>query len=245
MSLDVIQSMWIGKHGVPLTTMEQLCMKSFMANGHEFHLYLYNPIGGVPNGVVLKDAREIVPQTIVKCFNYLAQFSDLFRYTLVLKKGGWWVDTDFVCLRPYDFAADLVIVGEGEFSNGVRGGGIHNAPFKSTAGHPYFKRVVELAEAKAPTWGSMEWGGIGGCLMTQAAVELGIQPINQFTFDHTQCSALYEDFIKANPPALPEEAYSVHLHHACWMGLAGQPYLDPDGKYPESSIYEQLKKRYL
>ncbi len=38
MAGDVFQSLWIGAE---LSAMEQLSIRSFLANGHEFHLYTY------------------------------------------------------------------------------------------------------------------------------------------------------------------------------------------------------------
>src|SRR4029434_7249964 len=34
----------------------------------------------------------------------LAVFADWFRYRLLAEHGGLWVDTDMVCLRPFDHA---------------------------------------------------------------------------------------------------------------------------------------------
>ena len=42
-----VQSLWLG----PLSVMERLVVASFVANGHEFHLYSYSEIEGLPDGV--------------------------------------------------------------------------------------------------------------------------------------------------------------------------------------------------
>ena len=42
----------------------------------------------------------------------LAAFSNLFRYKLLLERGGWWVDTDVICLRPFRVRDELVIASE-------------------------------------------------------------------------------------------------------------------------------------
>jgi hypothetical protein len=53
-------------------------------------------------------------------------------------------------------------------------------------------------------------------------------------------------YVQPTPPDYPDEAYSVHLYHAMWvLGLGGQPRIDPNGKYPDTSLYETLKRRYL
>ena len=51
-----IQSLWIGDQ---LTTMELLCVQSFLINGHNFDLYAYDHVEPIPNGARLLDARAI------------------------------------------------------------------------------------------------------------------------------------------------------------------------------------------
>ena len=79
----VVQGFWTG----PFTTMEWLCAKSFMANGHEFHLYSYEPIEGVPDGVVLKDACEIVPQSEVATFRCASSIFRSLPRGVVVEEG--------------------------------------------------------------------------------------------------------------------------------------------------------------
>ena len=107
-SLPVIQSLWIGGK---LSVMEQLCISSFISNGHTFHLYTYGEIKNVPKGTILKDAAEIISPD--KIFKYqdrdtYAGFADVFRYKLLLEKGSYWVDTDVVCLKPFTNRSDYV-----------------------------------------------------------------------------------------------------------------------------------------
>ena len=41
MTCDIIQGLWIGE---TLSTMEYLSIKSFLDNGHEYHLYTYGEV---------------------------------------------------------------------------------------------------------------------------------------------------------------------------------------------------------
>ena len=100
----VIQGFWQG----PFTTMERLCVESFMQNGHEFHLYCYEKPEGVPEGVVVKDAREIVPESQVSTFRCSTHFSDFFRVNLLLKRGGFHSDMDNICLRPMEASQQIM-----------------------------------------------------------------------------------------------------------------------------------------
>ena len=102
-----VQSLWIGGR---LSRVEQLCVKSFLAHGHEFHLYAYGEIEDVPDGTVIKDANEVIPFDKIYRSDggKLSSFSNYFRWKLLNLKGGLWVDMDMVCLKPFDFDGDLV-----------------------------------------------------------------------------------------------------------------------------------------
>ena len=105
----IIQGLWIGAE---LSVMEQLSIASFLRNGHEYHLYTYAELANVPAGTVIRDANEILPAAAI--FQYkdrpsYAGFSNFFRYKLLLERGGWWVDSDLVCLRPFDFTVEYFI----------------------------------------------------------------------------------------------------------------------------------------
>jgi len=103
----VIQTLWT--HG-NLSTMERLCLKSYLDNGHEVHLYTYEGVPNVPNGVIIKDGNEIISKDFLDYRTFInnGTFADFFRYKLLYDRGGFWVDTDLICLRPFDFEAEYV-----------------------------------------------------------------------------------------------------------------------------------------
>ena len=113
--MSLVQSLWIGDS---LPAMQRLSISSFLRNGHGYHLYSYNDIDGVPPGTTVKDAATILPRDSIFFYqtgfgkgSYSA-FSNLFRYKLLLERGGWWVDTDVVCLRHLDFQQAMVFATE-------------------------------------------------------------------------------------------------------------------------------------
>lgn len=108
----IINGLWIGNKLGPL---EKLTIHSFQDNGHEFHLWLYDDLP-VPAGCVRRDANEIIPREEV--FEYsantiiqksVAGFSDIFRFALLYKVGGWYVDMDVTCVKPFDFSEEIVL----------------------------------------------------------------------------------------------------------------------------------------
>src|SRR5437764_5386264 len=101
----MIQSLWVGKR---LSAMEILSIRSFLHHGHDYWLYVYEQVPNLPEGAVACDANEILPASSIfqyTDYKYYAGFSNFFRHKLLLERSGWWVDTDIVCLRPFDFAA--------------------------------------------------------------------------------------------------------------------------------------------
>lgn len=115
-----IHGLWI--RGT-LSPMELLTIQSFISQGYEFILWSYDiDLSNIPQTVVLKDAREIIPEEEVFFYTNKNQFghgkgsyagfSDIFRYKLLYEHGGWWTDMDITCLKRlpkndnYFFRAD-------------------------------------------------------------------------------------------------------------------------------------------
>lgn len=103
--LPVIQQLWVGNE---LSYIEFLSIRSFIACGHQTHLYTYDANIKAPAGCVIKDARDILPESEIfahspragRSSGSLAGFADLFRWKLIYEKGGAWADCDVVCLEP-------------------------------------------------------------------------------------------------------------------------------------------------
>lgn len=106
-NLSPVQMVWIGTEISPI---EALCMNSFLAHHHEVHLYAYDEVKGVPQGVQLKDASRVFSRdAIFKHKGSYAAFADLFRWKLMVENGGIYVDTDVVCLQSFTFEDACVI----------------------------------------------------------------------------------------------------------------------------------------
>lgn len=228
-----IQSLWVGPR---LSTMEQLSIKSFLANGHDFHLYAYGICEGVPAGTVIKDASELVPESEVHKYNSLAAFSDMFRYKMLHDVGGWWVDLDTICLRPWDLQQEYVFTA-GRASKDLVD--VSSGHLKAPAGSEVMRWLYEQACARAHS--KMAWGTIGPALVTEAVRRFGldsyVRPVHEFcTIPWWDCPTR---LVTLPAPAL-SDAYSVHLCHEMWRGS----HTDPDASYPKGCLYEQFKDRY-
>jgi hypothetical protein len=161
------QSFWSGG---ALTPFELVCLKSFIDCGHAFDLYSFERDIAVPAGVRLLDAAELFGPD--ELFVYQdgfgkgspAAFANVFRYRLLAERGGWWVDTDVVCLASE-------IPAFREFFAWEDSRLINNAVCYFERGHPMMK--ASLSEAQR-VGRSAKWGEIGPQLLTSIASDLGL-----------------------------------------------------------------------
>jgi hypothetical protein len=113
----IIQGFW---HGCDLSRFEYNSILSYLQNGYEYHLYTYDIIGNIPNGVIIKDANEIIPKTdIFYYYDSITPFSDLFRYKMLYDKGGIWTDCDIFCLHKFDDYDEYIFATERTIRKGA------------------------------------------------------------------------------------------------------------------------------
>jgi mannosyltransferase OCH1-like enzyme len=234
---QIIQGLWVGSE---LSVMERLSVSSFLSNGHQYHLYVYGEVQNVPPGTIIKDGNEILPSS--RIFQYQQQasyagFSNFFRYKLLLERGGWWADTDTICLQPFDFPEEYVFSSEVAQGSEVINSGVCKAPIGSEA----MAYAWEVCQRKDPD--KLVWGETGPRLMGEAVRKYSLekykQPFKVF------CPIGYADWQKVLEPeadvALNDDSYAIHLWNERWRS-AGQ---DKNAEYPPNSFYEQLKRTYL
>src|SRR5271168_1049448 len=170
-----VQSLWIGGE---LSSMEVGSIRSFLAQGHSFHLYVYDEVQNIPSGTVVLDAHTIVDRSKIftyKDFPSYAGFSNLFRYALLHKCGNYWTDLDIFCLRPFDFSGDYFFARQkaDSFRQSLKN---HFFPslncclMKAPAGSELCRRSVNFCLEQDPA--RLAWGTTGPKLLTQLAREL-------------------------------------------------------------------------
>lgn len=125
MEKPIIQGLWIGEK---LSRFEYNSIKSYIKQGYTYHLYTYDHVHNIPDGVIIKDGNEILDKKYIFYYeNSIAPFSDLFRYKLLYDKGGIWTDCDIICVKPlpnnkqyeYIFVAERTIL-KGAFSSCIK-----------------------------------------------------------------------------------------------------------------------------
>ena len=246
----IIQSLWIGPS---LSKLEILSIKSFIDNGHIYHLYTYDKVEGIPEGVEVKDGNEIISKN--KIFRYkngsISAFSNLFRFVLLYKKGGYWVDTDLICVKKLPFKEnDIVISSEPykDYKTSTPTSSLLKIPknhYIALAGI-----VVLNGFKQAILDGRMGWGA------GPTTVKLLVQKYNLSNniLNWTGiCSCSCEDYKSIFYPNLefnsnviktlkniPESMYCIHL----WNEMLRQGGIDKNGSFEKNSLYEEMKEKH-
>ncbi len=235
-----VSSFW---HGPVLSNIELLCISSFLKNGVRYCLYVYEPPVNLPKGVIVKDAAEIIDRS--RIFTYqagtfnlgsVAGFSNLFRYILIHKQGGWWTDTDVCYVNGFTTEPAEMF-----FAEPSRGGEfrVATALFKSPPGGAVLRYCLDRFAEKDVT--RIVHGETGPSLLTssilacekQAAVLTSdaVFPVSWWDYERL----FFDDELSIDRWA------TVHF----WNAMLDSSKLDKSATFPERSAFEQLKRKCL
>ncbi len=236
---DPVQGLWIGRSLAP---MQQLSIRSFVAQGHPFHLYAYDEVDGLPEGATLCDAATLLPRDAVFSYQHgfgkgsYSAFSNLFRYRLLFEQGGWWVDTDVVCLAPFRFDDPIVIATETQEDGSVV---TASCVMRSPPGQPFLEHCARVSEASDKE--ALQWSEIGPRLLGDAVRRFGLErhqvapgvfnPVHWFAYADIIAPGFDLDRIA--------QARAVHLWNQMWRHHG----LDPAVDAAPGSLYAHLVAR--
>lgn len=94
-------TLWIGD---ALGPVERACLRSVARQGHRVALYCYRRPEGLPKEVEVRDASAIIPFSEISA-PWCARadlYSDWFRYELLKRGLGTWIDADIYLVKPLD-----------------------------------------------------------------------------------------------------------------------------------------------
>jgi len=234
-NLPPIQSLWIG---APLSNLEKLCVQSFLDHGHEFHLYTYAGIDGVPAGATVKDGNEILPEgEIFRNDNgSVAGFSDYFRYTLLAERGGWWMDMDFVCIKPLSFDDDIVF------------GVLPTSNFPLTGAMRFPKKHPVMLELKAkaanmPNKEGSSYNSLAGLFGEAIHKNNLVKHAKPFMYFYPlpldAWASVFDDSFHGDMRLYPD-THAIHI----WWNRVSDAGFDKNANFPAGSLIEQLKNKH-
>lgn len=249
---QIIQSLWIGGN---LSTMEQLSAKSFIKWGHEYHLYTYGDVGNIPSGVVVRDANEILNQSEI--FTYkngsYSAFSNLFRFTLLEKRGGYWADTDLICVRSLKDLddRDIVLVTEPtrEYERTLPASCLIKLPRGSEIAKDGVR--MQWEHKRQILNGRLTWSS-GPTTVKYLVGKYNLH--NRLLDWHAVCSCNWRDAVSLVKPDkifhksvikriedIPQNMYCIHLWNEVWR----RNQINKNDRFSEQSLYECLKRTIL
>ena len=233
------KSFW---HGDALSDLERICITSFLDHGFGFELYVYDEPVGVPPGTILRDAAEIIPRDRV--FRYqagsvniggLSGFSNLFRYALIQKVGGWWVDTDICCLQPFTIAEEEAYIIEHRRKGFI----VASSLFKAPPCSEVMRYCLDVFAQKDVN--KIKHGETGPALLTESVLK-----------HERQSKVLPPDLFFPVPwweydRHFVDESLSVDGCHTThfWNVMIKAAGYDKNGSFAANSLYERLKRKHL
>jgi len=245
--MTTINSLWIG---TDLNEFGIITAKSHLTHGHEFNLWVYRNMKSIPDGVAIRDASEIIPRSVCRKwfenlhpqqrFKHTKQtFANYFRYKLIHKYGGWWVNMDGVCVKPFDFTEEYVLTGidaipRPELKNYPFN--IINGTFKAPKEAPFLQSIIEEIEPMAQEGRHpRKFGMWGTVVFTKHAFKHGLEKYK--TEQHVFCPFGFKEserMFKEPNAEIPDWAYTVHLYN----------YVSKN-ECVKDSIYDRLRREYL
>ena len=209
----------------------------------QYSLYLYERPANLPPGVIVKDASEIVDRS--RMFTYqagtfnlgsVAGFSNLFRYTLIHERGGWWTDTDVCYVNGFAGESPDMFFAEPSQGGEFR---VATALFKSQPGGAVLRSCLDRFAEKDVT--QIVHGETGPSLLTSAILACDKQTevlAAEKTFHVSWWE--YERLFFDEALAI-DSCATVHF----WNAMLDSGKLDKNATYPSQSAFERLKRKYL
>ncbi len=238
MSIDVHMFWAYGN----FSRLETICANSFIKKGYNLNIWTYGKTLSI-SGATVRDASEILSEDRVYLnkYNSYASFACLFRYCLLCKLGGLWVDTDVAVLKdPEQLPTNKFLVTERTQENGLI---INNNVIFNP--EPMPGNIVDLARiySDAVPKEGIEWGAIGPKLLT-AFVNLNpnhgfdiLPPEFANNFNWWECP---EDFINKNGKLRLGNSFFLHFYNEMWV----RKNINKNAIFDESSIFESVANKF-
>lgn len=234
---STVRAFW---HGDPLTGYQAMCLRSFVERGCAVEVFSYDRHLAMPAGVVRRDAADVWPTDEVMLYQSgfgtgsPSLHSNLFRYAMLHRLGGWWIDLDVVLLGalPADamyFARerpDLIAVGTLRFP----------------ARHALLAEAVETCVSKGK---AALWGQTGPQLFTALLARHGLAPLAKgpettYPVPWREIAMLFDPARYQEAEAACRHARFLHLYGEVWR----QSKIPVDLRPPEGSFLDMLAGRH-
>lgn len=196
-------------HGGGLSPYELACVLSFRELGHPLSVYSFGPVVGLPDGIPLLDARDIVAPDSMDLFKVngvpsASHFTDYFRFVMFRKTDEIWVDTDIILLKRFTLGLAGNLMGRETTSS------VCTAVLHLDRTDPRLQTMIDRVEALSTK--SLVWGDTGPRLLTSV---YGVgEGLPEQVFYPVHFDDYYKVFLpqyRAECEALCGDATTLHL----------------------------------
>lgn len=243
--MELANFFWHGN----FTKLEKSCIKSFVDNGFEVRLWSYTNLS--VDGAISMDARLILPESDLHKYNQLSDhtdgfiasistFSDVFRYTVLNKFGGWWFDTDCYCLKSANEYSVLrqnkPIIAGWEDSNSIACGVLY---LNKSLSENLIKEVEVICHNNNNQFD--RWGMIGPLLTTDFIRRYNlydniVQTKLFYPIHYDDIKFIINSEYKQHAKSLLKDSYLIHL----WDSMLVSKYNIDKNNPPNNSLLEEL-----
>jgi hypothetical protein len=233
---QTVRSFWLGGSQ---SLYQRLAFKSFADHGCRVEVFSYDPSVDLPRWIVRRNAADVLPpERVLRFLPAHGRFTvniDLFRYGLLAKLGGWWVDPDVVLLGELP-TADIFLAGPDAF------GMLSTAVLRLPPQHPLAMIAEEFAAANATA--IENWPNADARYLTELADRHGLSSLFQ---EHAKVApvalsrlpSLFDPSQAQAMRALLESAVFLDLHYEAWLRAGVPVQLGP----PHGSFLHHLLQR--
>ena len=236
--MEEVQSLWIGGK---LSNLEMLCINSFLKNNIRFKLYCYQDIENLPEGTIKADARDILPENKIFCYQTgkgkgsFSAFSNVFRYYMLYLNGGIWVDMDLICLKNFTTSNKYIFASEQSDTSTNVASCFIMCPPKSEIMNYCYKKSDQVDKQ------TLEWSVIGPKLLSQGINKF---KLNKYIKNYQKfCPIKFKDWkkiIEPNQNLNLNNSIAVHFWNEKWRRGG----IDKNNNFNDNCLYSKLKIKY-
>jgi hypothetical protein len=235
----------------PISSYEITSINSFVRHGFNVNLWTYskNPKWNMFSGIEIKDANQILPIKMLTQLNQNLQksnyssFSNLFRYRLLEEYGGWWFDTDCICMKNVDDFVNLTK--ERDYVLGLER--------KDYVGSAimYFQDISLLMKIQEHAYKIIEnnnfklkWGQIGPDLITEIVILEGVidnilSPSYFFPISPKKINVFFDSVLKPDDQSKLNDSFVTHTWNEMFRKYNINKTIMPPDK---SFLFNEFKK---
>lgn len=167
----------------------------------------------------------------------LGAFSDVFRWELLKKMGGIWIDTDIFCISERWPEQDIFFAWQDEAL-------INGAVMKFPPHHDLVCEAADLSKEKGP---NCTWGEVGPILLTQLVKKYGIEdkalpPISFYPAQYWWATNIRDEGVSATKLDEFRELGSVCIH--LWNECLRQSKIDKNQPPKPGSLLSYMVEEY-